>query len=336
MLAVRGRSVETSVESKSGRVGTTVEGGTLNLGHSSFAVFRVPVVLVLLLAVLAGCGESAAGDEPPEGSGQNATIGFVGWDESVAVSALAKVLLEDRLGYERVELRESEPDAVFEEVAEGELDAFPGVWMPRHEGRVSEVEDGAALFGSFLVGTTRSSLAVPAYMDIRALDGLEGSGAREVIGPSPGAAAVTASVPGSVLGRYGLEDGLDRPSTRAMIEDIVERSAEKEPFVFVAWSPHWMNQKYDFNYLEDPDGDLAALTQPSTLHILVNKDLAQQEPVAQALLDILRFNDYQLSDLELRIHQSGDPVEGARTWAEDNRVLTDRWVRDVKKKVGGG
>jgi len=254
----------------------------------------------------------------------------------VAVSALAKVLLEDKLGYEEVELRESTPDAVFGEVADGELDAFPGVWMPRHEERVGEVEDGAALFGSFLVGTTRSSLAVPAYMKIHALEELQDAGAGKVIGPSPDAASVTASVPEGVLERYGLKNDLTYPSTRAMIEDVVQLSAEKQPFVFVAWSPHWMNQKYDFNYLEDPDGDLAALTQPSTLHILVNKDLARREPVTQALLDILRFNDYQLSGLELQIHQSQDPIEGARAWAKDNRVLTDRWVRDVEKKIGKG
>lgn len=295
---------------------------------------RLPALLVLLVTILAGCSQSAAENtEPPPGSGKKATIGYVDWDESVAVSALTKVLLEDELGYKDVELRVSEPDKIFSEVADGELDAFPGVWMPRHESRVQEVEDGAALFASFLIGSTRSSLAVPAYMDIRKLEELKSAEAGKVIGQSPEASALTEDVPKDVLRRYDLQEDLDYPSTRAMIEEMVGLMQDEEPFVFVAYSPHWMNLRYDFDYLEDPDGELDALTQPSTLHILVDTDLAEREPVAQALLDVLRLSDYQLSSLELKIHQDQDPVEGARTWAEDNEDLIESWIGEVEEQV---
>ncbi len=292
-------------------------------------------MLFLLLGILTGCSQSAAENtEPPPGSGKKATIGYVDWDESVAVSALTKVLLEDKLGYKDVELRASKPEKVFGEVADGELDAFPGVWMPRHESRVEEVEGEAALFASFLIGSTRSSLAVPAYMDIRKLEGLKSVEAAKLIGQSPDASALTDDVPKSVLQRYDLQDDLDYPSTRAMIEEMVGLMQDEKPFVFVAYSPHWMNLRYDFDYLEDPDGDLDALTQPSTLHVLVDTDLAEREPVAQALLDVLKLSDYQLSSLELKIHQWQDPVEGARTWAEDNEDLTGSWIGEVEDRVG--
>ncbi|MDQ3387061.1 MAG: hypothetical protein M3475_05590 [Actinomycetota bacterium] len=295
---------------------------------------RLPALLVLLVTILAGCSQSAAENaEPPPGSGKKATLGYVDWDESVAVSALTKVLLEDELGYKDVELRASEPEKIFSEVADGELDAFPGVWMPRHESRVQEVEDGAALFASFLIGSTRSSLAVPAYMDIRKLEELKSAEAGKVIGQSPEASALTDDVPKDVLRRYDLQEDLDYPSTRAMIEEMVGLMQDEEPFVFVAYSPHWMNLRYDFDYLEDPDGELDALTQPSTLHILVDTDLAEREPVAQALLDVLRLSDYQLSSLELKIHQDQDPVEGARTWAEDNEDLIESWIGEVEEQV---
>jgi glycine betaine/proline transport system substrate-binding protein len=296
---------------------------------------RFLALIVLLLIILTGCSQSSAENtEPPPGSGKRAIIGYVNWDESVAVSALTKVLLEDELGYKDVELRASKPERVFGEVADGELDAFPGAWMPRHESRVEEVEDGAALFASFLIGNTRSSLAVPAYMDIRKLEGLKSVEAGTVLGQSPEASALTDDVPKDVLRRYGLQNDLDYPSTRAMIEKMVGLMQDEKPFVFVAYSPHWMNLRYDFNYLEDPKGELDALTQPSTLHILVDTDLAEREPVAQALLDVLRLSDYELSSLELKIHQSQDPVEGARTWVEDNEDLTESWIGEVEERVG--
>jgi hypothetical protein len=47
----------------------------------------------------------------------------------------------------------------------------------------------------------------------------------------------------------------------------------------------------------------------------------------------LRFNDYQLSSLELKIHQSQGPAAGARLWAKDNERLTGSWIKEAKKKV---
>ena len=58
----------------------------------------------------------------------------IGWDENVAVSNLTKALLEDELGYERVEIDTDEDlDSTYRGVASGELDAFQDVWLPNQE-----------------------------------------------------------------------------------------------------------------------------------------------------------------------------------------------------------
>jgi glycine betaine/proline transport system substrate-binding protein len=36
-----------------------------------------------------------------------------------------------------------------------------------------------------------------------------------------------------------------------MLAEVENRYDNREDFAFVAWSPHWMNQRYDFKYLED-------------------------------------------------------------------------------------
>ncbi len=75
------------------------------------------VMAVLMAGALAvGCGFTG---------GQDLTLGYLGWDENVAVSSLTKVLLQEELGYESVELRLADDvKPVYEMVASGEADAF--------------------------------------------------------------------------------------------------------------------------------------------------------------------------------------------------------------------
>ena len=81
------------------------------------------LALVMGAITLTGCG----------GLGQNSglVLANIGWDENVAVSNLTKVLLEDELGYERVDIDTNEDlDATYRRVASGEVDAFQDVWLP--------------------------------------------------------------------------------------------------------------------------------------------------------------------------------------------------------------
>ena len=128
----------------------------------------------------AGCegGDSASPATSDSSADERFSLGYVQWDESVAVSNLTKVLLND-LGYDEVRLRRGEPGAILREVASGELDAFQGVWMPKHRDLLGSLkEDEVELLNPWLIGTTRSSLAAPDYMGVRSLDGLQNAGVR--------------------------------------------------------------------------------------------------------------------------------------------------------------
>ena len=79
-----------------------------------------------------------------------------------------------------------------------------------------------------------------------------------------------------------------------------------------------MNQRYDFTYLDNPRGAFEEVDDEATLTTLVNKDLSQVDSVAHAFLDALAFDEEQVNDLENRINDLGDPLEGARRWTEKN------------------
>lgn len=293
----------------------------------------LPALFVVLAVVLAtGCGDetSAASPDPVAPAGERVTLGYVGWDESVAVSHLTKVLLGD-LGYEEVELRHvEEPDAAYRGVASGELDAFQDVWLPAHENLLGSVDGEVNLLNPWLIGTTRSSLAVPSYMGIRSLDDLRASGAETLVGAEPGAAPVgTPERPPADLERDLY------PSTRAMYEEVGRLYEAREPFVFVAWSPHWANEEYEFEYVEDPEREMGDLTQPARLHAIAREDLGEDDPLALALLDTILMAEHQVQSLERAIREAGSPSGGAEAWVEDNKELARHWLETARARAGG-
>ena len=95
-------------------------------------LLKISVVLLVAGALGVGCGF---------GGGGGLTLGYLDWNENVANATLTKVLLEDDLGYDRVELKLAERvPLIYEDLISGETDAFQDAWMPNHQQYVDEGE----------------------------------------------------------------------------------------------------------------------------------------------------------------------------------------------------
>lgn len=70
---------------------------------------------------------------PSTGNTPTITIGYVNWTEAVAVTHLMQAVLQNKFNY-RVDLKLVGVEAAFRGVANGELDAFLDVWLPRTHG----------------------------------------------------------------------------------------------------------------------------------------------------------------------------------------------------------
>ena len=80
-----------------------------------------------------------------------------------------------------------------------------------------------------------------------------------------------------------------------------------------------MNEAYDLDYLEDPKRALGTLTEPSDVSTLVRDGLAEDDPVAYALLDSMELTEAEVTGLQTEIEDAGDPIEGVKSWLRDNR-----------------
>lgn len=274
----------------------------------------------------AGCGSGGPGQ---------ITLGYLTWDENVAVSNLTKVLLEKDLGYENVELkRAGDVVPAYKMVGNSEADAFQDAWMPNQREILGNVEGDVELLDPWFKGTTRFSVATPAYMNASSIDQLNSTGAEHIIGIEAGTPMME-KLSEAVIPEYGLEQKLVQAPTEAMLAEVDKRYRNREEFAFVAWSPHWMNEAYDFDYLADPKGALGNLTEPADVTTLVRGDLAEEDPVAYAFMDRLELTEAQVYGLQNEIEAAGEPVEGAKNWLRDNRDVVEPWVEAAEKAREG-
>jgi glycine betaine/proline transport system substrate-binding protein len=288
-------------------------------------LLKTPLLLLAVGALGAGCGFGGGGD---------LTLGYLGWDENVANSYLTKVLLEEELGYENVELKLADDvGPVYKDLIEGETEAFLDAWMPNHEqfvergrGRIEVSKE------PWYVDPTRYGIAVPEYMqDVRSISDLDSSGTDMITGIEPGAVLMK-KIETDVVSRYQLQSSLVGATTPAMLAELEQAYSMEEPFVFLAWSPHWMNQEYEFRYLSDPKNAMGSVDAPQTLHSVTREGFAEDEPVAYALINAMRLDEDQVGSLELAINEAEDPEAGVSRWLEDkeNRELVRPWIEAAK------
>ena len=210
--------------------------------------------LLAAILALAFCALAPAGCGPP-GQDEALRLANIGWDENVAVSSLTKVLLEDELAYELVEISTQDLNSAYEDVATGDLDAFQDVWLPNQEDLLGEVDGDVEHLGPWFLGKTEQGMAVPTYMDIESIGQLNGTDAEFIFGIEPSSAMMREVVggdAGGVIPAYGLEQKLVQAPTAGMLAEVERRYAFGEEFAFLAWSPHWMNLRFDIRYLRVP------------------------------------------------------------------------------------
>jgi glycine betaine/proline transport system substrate-binding protein len=235
------------------------------------------------------------------------------------------VLLEDELGYEEVTVEKSDLNSVYEGVAKGDLDAFQDVWIPNQQDLLKSVEDDVEQLSFSYQGETKQGLAVPSYMDTMSLEQLNDSDADLILGIEP-SSVIMQKITDDVIPAYDLHQKLVVGPTDGMLAEVEDRYRNREEFAIVAWSPHWMNQRFDLRYLQDPKNSFGEINNPAKILTIVDKNLVTNDPVAYAFMDTLSFDEKQLNDLESTINEVGEPYEGARKWARDNREVWQPWV----------
>lgn len=288
------------------------------------------VILTMFGYVLSGCGTKDKGIQSTneKDSGKEGTIKlvYVNWAEGIAMTNLAKVILEDKMGY-TVELTMADVAPIFASLASGDQDIFMDAWLPiTHESYMNkygeEIEEIGVNFEGAKIG-----LVVPSYVNINSIselndikDKLNG----DIIGIDSGAGIMIAAE--KAIDIYGLDMELIPGSGPAMTAFLGTAIENEEPVVVTGWSPHWKFAKWDLKFLEDTEN---VFGDAEDIYSLARIGFSEEMPKAATFLANFHMDSHQLGDLMGAISESEeDPDIVARVWMDEHDDLIQSWISE--------
>ncbi|WP_168581352.1 glycine betaine ABC transporter substrate-binding protein [Gephyromycinifex aptenodytis] len=282
--------------------------------------------LTLTVLGLSACGGGAS--EAPAGDGQGSagagqkkeiTIGYIPWDEDIAVTHLWERVLTDK-GY-TVTTKQLDVAPTFVGLAQGDIDLYLDGWLPvTHEDYWKKygdkIEDVQTWYDN-----AKLTIAVPEYMtDVKSIADLKGKGNTfkgRIIGIEPGA-GLTRVTKDAAMPKYGLdgEYQLVTSSTAAMLAELKKATDAKEPIVVTLWRPHWAYDKFPIRDLEDPEG---AMGEAEQIKALGREGFGKDYPEVDAMLKKFTMDDKELGSLENLVLQENkdDPAKGVEEWLKE-------------------
>ncbi|MFP4113947.1 MAG: glycine betaine ABC transporter substrate-binding protein [Spirochaetota bacterium] len=287
------------------------------------------IALVLLVGVVSaalfiGCGQKET---------QTANLTYVNWEEGVAYTHLAQVVLEEEMDYD-VTITAADVGPAYASVAGGDQDAFMEAWLPTlHASYMDEYGDDLVDLGVVFQGT-QNGLVVPTYMiddgvttvsdlaDPEVVDQLDG----RITGIDAGA-GIMITTEEDVMPAYGLDEaGLELvPSSGPAMMAALESAVENEEYIVVTgWEPHSMFGYFDLAFLEQ---DEEQVWSTGNIHLIGRRNLEDDKPELAQFLSNMELTNPEIGSLMVAIRESNlDTLEAAREWKQENENVWSDWI----------
>ncbi len=339
--------------------------------RSLWVLTLLSLALALLLAACGGGGAAepaadtgaatadTAAEEPADNGaaaeGEKMTIKLAEnpWSASMINANVAKILLEEQLGYP-VEIVTIDENAQWASLATGDLDASLEVWPSGHAENVAQYIDsqGVVENGGLLGPIGKIGWYTPSYMIAQnpALATWEGF-------KDPAVAAEYATAETGDNGQFLAGDpswvqydadiikNLELPfqvvnagSEQAILAALDSAYSRQEPILFYFWTPHSIHAKYDLTEVELPaysdecyaqadSGGVACDYPGDELFKIFWSGLKDAAPDAYTLLKNMNYSTEDQIQMVAAVELDGKSAEeAARAWLDANQSTWQSWL----------
>lgn len=277
---------------------------------------------MLALAIIgAGCTSSESNENTVEET-ESIVLGYPPWDDVRANTFVIKQVLESE-GYE-VETVNADLGAIYQGVAQGDIDVFAGAWLPTTQGLYWEKYEGDLDYVNNISTGAKIGLVVPTYVTIDSIDELNENsdkfeGVIQGIEPGAGIMATTEVA----LEEYNLDYVLSASSTVGMATELQDSIDNEEWMVVTLWQPHWTFARIDLKFLEDPKN---VYGEGDNIVLLARNGLSEDRPEAYAILERYEMDMSDIASIMIDLEQGMDQEEAAAKWIENNPEKVSEWL----------
>src|SRR5690554_1441925 len=129
---------------------------------NNFNFYRWKIMFAVIMFI-ASCNSAPTDDES-----ENIRLVYTEWSESAGLTNLAKILLEEEMGY-KVELKLTEVAEAYSEIANQQADFFVDAWLPETHKAYIDAHAGKIDMIGITFPDARTGFVVPEYSRLKSI-----------------------------------------------------------------------------------------------------------------------------------------------------------------------
>ena len=278
------------------------------------------ITLLIIATFIASCNMSRNKEDE-----RTLRIVYTDWSESVAITYLSYVLLEEKLDY-TVILKLTDVESAYQEVASEESDIFADAWLPEtHKQYFDEHSEAIEMIG-ITYPEARTGFVVPGYSELNSVADLKNY-PYPVVGIDAGAGVMQKAR--RAIDEYSLSTPLLELSEEEMVKQLADSIKRRKEIVVTGWEPHWIFARYDVRFLGDPDNIFG---EREKIYTIAHENLEEIHPNAVRFFERMQLSENQLNDLVYQVQLNEDPVKGVKAWIELNEYIVNQWTKNLSRE----
>lgn len=297
--------------------------------------FKNTLVILIFLLTMGFSSNALAKDE--------IRFVYVPWTCVTVKTEVAEFILQN-LGYETSSMMLSVPIA-YQGLATGDADIFLGNWMPTMQSIAEpHFERGKVKQLDPVMENCKYTLAVPTYVyegGLQHFEDIAKFGDRlnyRIYGIEEGNDGNEVIEKMINEDMFGLGDFELIPSSETgMLSQVQNFARNEEWIVFLGWSPHWMNNIIDMQYLKGSDErTFGGNDGTATVYINIRTGFDQEQPNVARLLDNFLVPIDMVNQAMTMLHEddSLNYLDAGLAWLKKNPEVYRGWLDGVTTKDG--